>query len=129
MSETLEQAILEDKLAVSLARAVAAANKKARAEGVDAKASILSSAEHRQGDEICWRVTYGPRDYIRTRGGDLIIDVGVTDGRVREFFAASRPFFQAVTRDWDQDRCRARLAHSEDYPQKFNEIGRRVAES
>jgi hypothetical protein len=74
---------LEDELAMSLARALAAANNRARREGVELKQSLVTAAEHTAADEVCWRISYGPRDYLRRRGGDLIVDVGIEDERVR----------------------------------------------
>jgi len=74
---------LEDELAVSLARAVAAANARARHEGVEIKRSLVTAAEHAGEGEVCWRISYGPRDYIHRRGGDVVIDVGLEDGQVR----------------------------------------------
>jgi len=78
-----DRAVLEDELAMSLARAMAAANDRARREGVELKRSLVTAAEHGAPDEVCWRFSYGPRDYVRRRGGDLIIDVGIDDGQVR----------------------------------------------
>jgi len=83
MQHTLDKAVLEDELAVSLARAVAMANERARREGVVLKESLVTAAEHTGPGELCWRISYGPRDYVRRRGGDLIIEVGLDDGQVR----------------------------------------------
>jgi hypothetical protein len=83
MPQTLDKAVLEDELALSLARAVAAANVRARREGVELKQSLVSAAEHAGADEVCWRISYGPREYIRRRGGDVIIEVGLHDAQVR----------------------------------------------
>src|SRR6185369_3782882 len=91
MSQTLDKAVLEDELAVSLARAVAAANDRARREGVELKQSLLTAAEHSCADGICWRISYGPRDYVRRRGGDLIIEVGIDDGQVRRVLRGQQP--------------------------------------
>lgn len=83
MPQTLDKAVLEDELAVSLARAVAAANIRARREGVELKQSLVTAAEHAGSGEVCWRISYGPREYIQRRGGDVIIEVGINDGQVR----------------------------------------------
>lgn len=83
MPQSLDKTVLEDELAVSLARAVAAANARARGEGVEINSSLVTAAEHTSGGEVYWRITYGPRDYIHRRGGDVVIDVGVQDGQVR----------------------------------------------
>ena len=83
MPHTLDKAVLEDELAMSLARAMAAANDRARREGVELKQSLVTAAECASVNEVCWRFSYGPRDYLNRRGGDLIIDVGIADGQVR----------------------------------------------
>ena len=83
MPQTLDRSVLEDALAVSLARAVAAANDRARREGVELKQSLVTAAEHMSAGEPCWHISYGPRDYVRRRGGDLIIEVGLDDAKVR----------------------------------------------
>ena len=83
MPHILEKAVLEDELAVSLARAVAAANERARQEGVALNQSLVTAAEYSNAGEICWRISYGPRNYVGRRGGDLIIDVGFDDAQVR----------------------------------------------
>ena len=83
MPELLDKAVLEDELAVSLARGVAAANERARREGLDLNRSLLSATEYVETGEICWRISYIPRDYLQRRGGDLIIEVGRRDAQVR----------------------------------------------
>jgi hypothetical protein len=83
MPHTLDKSVLDDELAMSLARAMAAANDRARREGVELKQSLVTAAEHAGRDEPCWRFSYGARDFVRRRGGDLIIDVGLDDGQIR----------------------------------------------
>ena len=83
MPQTLDKTVLEDELAVSLARAVAAANARARRERVEIRRSLVIAAEHASANEVCWRITYGPRDYAHRQGGDVIIDLGLEDGRVQ----------------------------------------------
>ncbi len=83
MPQALDKTVLEDELAVSLARAVAAANARARREGVEIDRSLVMAAEHATAGGVCWRISYGPRDYVHRRGGDVIIDVGLEDGRVQ----------------------------------------------
>jgi len=83
MAATLEKEVLEDELAVSLARAVAAANERARREGIEVKASLVTVTEYPGQDYTCWRINYGPRDYRGRRGGDLIVEVGLNDGQVK----------------------------------------------
>jgi hypothetical protein len=83
MPQILDKTVLEDELAVSLARALAAANVRARREGVEISGSLVTAAEHTGTGGPCWRISYGPRDYIHRRGGDVVIDVGLEDGQVR----------------------------------------------
>jgi len=83
MPAILEQQVLEDELAVSLARAVAAANERARQEGIDLKESIVTVNEQSNESHPCWRINYGPRRYVGRRGGDLIIDVGIGDAQIK----------------------------------------------
>ncbi len=79
---TLTGDVLQDDLAVSLARVLAAANKRARELGVDALQSIITISQHFD-DGMFWRVNYGPKDYIGRRGGDLIVDVDGGDASIK----------------------------------------------
>jgi hypothetical protein len=83
MSVTLTTDVLQDDLALSLARVLAAANKRAREAGVDVAQSVITisqSFEH----GLRWRVNYGPKDYIGRRGGDLIVEVEANDANVTQ---------------------------------------------
>lgn len=83
MSVTLTTDVLQDDLALSLARVLAAANKRAREAGVDVARSVITisqSFEH----GLRWRVNYGPKDYIGRRGGDLIVEVEANDANVTQ---------------------------------------------
>lgn len=82
MAAVLSSDVLQDNLAVSLARVIAAANKRASELGVDALQSIITVTQMTNG-EACWRVNYGPKDYIGQRGGDLIVDVDALDATVK----------------------------------------------
>ncbi len=83
MSTTLATDVLEDDLAISLARVLAAANKRARAAGVDVARSIITiSQSFEHGGR--WRVNYGPKEYIGRRGGDLIVEVEASDASVTQ---------------------------------------------
>lgn len=83
MPQTLDSAVLEDAQAVSLARALTAANHRARQEGVEPEQRLISAVEHADRGKGCWRISYGPRDYVLRRGGDLVIDVDFDDGQIR----------------------------------------------
>lgn len=78
MSAVLTAEVLQDELAISLARIVAAANKSARDEGVNIAESLVTITQISNGD-LYWRVNYGVKDYINQRGGDVIIDVEASD--------------------------------------------------
>jgi len=83
MSNHFEKDILQDELAISVARAVAAANKHATEMGMDVRQSIVTVTQTTDGDPG-WRVNYGPKDYIGRRGGDLIVDVRATDISIKQ---------------------------------------------
>lgn len=83
MALPLSAEVLQDDLAVSLARAVAAANKRAREIGVDVLQSLISITEQIIDDCSVWRVNYGPKDYVNQRGGDVLIEVDMHDGTVK----------------------------------------------
>jgi hypothetical protein len=84
MSATLDAAVLQDDIAVSLARAVSAANRHATHLGVDVRASHLTVSEQTAAGNAVWRISYGPKDPVGRRGGDLIIDVDSRDGSIRQ---------------------------------------------
>ena len=80
---TLSADVLQDDMAVMLARVMAAANKRARELGVDALQSFITITQQ-VDDGLFWRVNYGPRDYMNRRGGDLMIDVDGDDMKIRQ---------------------------------------------
>jgi len=81
---TLTAEVLQDHVAVSLARTMATANKRARELGVDVIQSLITITQHISNDTLLWRVNYGPRDYVGRRGGDLIIEVDPLDASIRQ---------------------------------------------
>jgi hypothetical protein len=83
MGATLNADVLEDDLAVSLARVVAAANKRARALNIDVTRSLITITQVIE-DGLSWRINYGPKDYIGRRGGDLVIEVDASDASVKK---------------------------------------------
>ncbi len=83
MALPLSAEVLQDDLAVSLARAVATANKRAREIGVDVLQSLISITEQIIDGCSVWRVNYGPKDYVNQRGGDVLIEVDMHDGTVK----------------------------------------------
>lgn len=83
MPATLTTDILQDELAVSLARVLAAANKRAREAGVDVARSVITiSQSFTHG--LRWCVNYGPKDYVGRRGGDLIVEVDASDASITQ---------------------------------------------
>ncbi len=82
MATALTTDVLQDDLAVSLARVMAAANKRARELGVDVVESIITITQIFDGG-LRWRINYGPKDYVGRRGGDLIIEVDANDASIR----------------------------------------------
>jgi hypothetical protein len=75
MASNLTADDLQDPLAVSLARVIAAANRSARDAGVDPSDALINITQLLVDGELMWRVNYGPRDYVGRRGGDVIVDV------------------------------------------------------
>jgi len=75
MAMTLTADVLQDELAVSLARALAVANKRARELGIDVSGSLITITQYALNGQLLWRINYGPKDYVGRRGGDLIIEV------------------------------------------------------
>jgi hypothetical protein len=73
-SPALEE-IQRDALALAVAQALAVANATAATKGVNPAASMVTISEEWAPAGRRWRIHYGPRDYLRRRGGDLIIVV------------------------------------------------------
>lgn len=71
---TLED-MQQDRLVMSVARALAIANEAALVQGTDPAKSLVTITEESTATGPIWRITYGPRDYVNIRGGDLIVFV------------------------------------------------------
>lgn len=84
MAATLTAEALQDELAISLACALAAANKKAQEVGVDVEQSLVSITQDTTPSTTLWRINYSPKDYIGRRGGDLIIEVDSLDASIKQ---------------------------------------------
>ncbi len=82
MDATLSTDVLQDDVAVSLARVVAAANRRARDLNVDVLQSLITITQVIDSGSR-WRINYGPKDYLSRRGGDLMIEVDATDASVK----------------------------------------------
>ena len=83
MAAVLTNEVLQDDMAVSLARVMAAANRRARELGIDVLQSLITITQMVE-DGPRWRINYGPKDYIGTRGGDLIIEVDARDVSIKQ---------------------------------------------
>lgn len=84
MAATLTTDVLQDDIAVSLARVIAVANKHARELGVDVLQSLITITQRSLEGDLVWRVSYGAKDYISRRGGDLIIEIAASDARIKQ---------------------------------------------
>ena len=84
MATTLTADVLQDDLAVSLARVLAAANKKARESGVDVLQSLITITQRSVNGGLIWRINYGPKDYVGRRGGDLMVEVDPNDASIKQ---------------------------------------------
>lgn len=82
MVETTTAEVFEDDIAVSLARSMAAANKRARELGIDVLQTLITITQQSFSGSRLWRINYGPKDYIGRRGGDLIIEVDSRDANI-----------------------------------------------
>jgi hypothetical protein len=83
MSTTLPSNVLQDDLAVSLARVLAAANKRARESGIDVEESLITVTQDSKNG-FHWRINYGPKAYIGRRGGDFLVEVDARDATVTQ---------------------------------------------
>jgi hypothetical protein len=83
MSVALSPDVLQDDVAVTIARVIASANKRARELNVDVMQSIISLTQHSQDGSWVWRVNYGAKDYISRRGGDLMVEVNPEDASIQ----------------------------------------------
>ncbi len=81
MATVLDSNVLDDDLAMSLARVVAAANRRAHELGIDATQSQITITQIVAGVPR-WRINYGPRDYLAQRGGDLIVEADASDASI-----------------------------------------------
>lgn len=84
MATQLAPEVLRDDLAVSLARAMATANMKARDLGVNASESLVSVTQQDLNGNTVWRINYGAKDYVNRRGGDLLIDVDTETAEIKQ---------------------------------------------
>ena len=84
MAATLTPDIVHDDIAMSVARVIAAANRRARELGVDVAQSLITITQRSLDGGLVWRVSYGPKDYISRRGGDLILDIEPGDMSIKQ---------------------------------------------
>ena len=80
----LSNETLQDEIAVSVARVLASANRKAKELGVDARTSLITVSQHLAKGVWLWRVHYGARDYVGRRGGDLMIDIDPATANIKQ---------------------------------------------
>lgn len=83
MATTLSTEILQDNIAMSLARAMAVANKRADELGLDVDQSLISITQRGVNGGMVWRVNYGPKDYVGRRGGDLMVEVDTNNANIK----------------------------------------------
>ncbi len=84
MTIVLNKETLQDEIAVSVARILASANRKAKELGVDVKESLITGSQHLSNGVWLWRVHYGAKDYIGRRGGDLMIDIDGANADIKQ---------------------------------------------
>lgn len=83
MDVTLTADVLQDDLAVSLARMLTAANRRARESGIDVLQSLITITQCSTNGDSIWRINYGPRNYVGRRGGDVTIEVDPSDASIK----------------------------------------------
>jgi hypothetical protein len=84
MAAPLTADVLQDDIASSLARAMAAANRRARELDVNVSQTLITITQRDLDGGSVWRINYGPRDYIGRRGGDLMIEVDPGDASIKQ---------------------------------------------
>jgi hypothetical protein len=84
MASSVIDAIQQDPVALSLATAIKVANETAVREGLDVAAALITVTEETAPPDRSWRVHYGPRDYVRRRGGDLTVLVDEQSASVQQ---------------------------------------------
>lgn len=72
----------QNEMTSSLVRAVDAATETARQAGIVPEERRLMISQIWRNDEAIWEIAFGPKDYLRKRGGDFIIEVRASDGTV-----------------------------------------------
>lgn len=84
MTTVLSNETLQDEIAVSVARVLASANRKAKELGVDVTEHLITVSQLLAKDVWLWRVHYGARDYVGRRGGDLMIDIDPANEDIKQ---------------------------------------------
>jgi hypothetical protein len=83
MPTALSAEVLEDNVAMSLARGIAAANRAAKEIGVDLPDSLVTITQV-SDEKPHWRINYGPKNYRNRRGGDVIVEVDAEDASIQK---------------------------------------------
>lgn len=81
-TDSLEE-MQQDRLVMSVARALALANEAALEQGTAPSNSLVTITEETSPAGRQWRIHYGPRDYVGRRGGDLIVLVDESSAAVQ----------------------------------------------
>jgi hypothetical protein len=82
VTATLTADVFQDELAMTLARVMAAANKRACESGVDLLHSLITITQRSFNGDWIWRINYSPKDYVGRRGGDFIVEVDPTNASI-----------------------------------------------
>jgi hypothetical protein len=82
MSTLTLEAMQQDNLVMSVARALALANEAALTHDKEPADSLVTIAEDTSSPTRLWRIHYSRRDYVNRRGGDLIVFVDESGGKV-----------------------------------------------
>jgi hypothetical protein len=82
MSSSVVEVTQRDPLALEIAAAIAIANPEVVARGKAPQDLRISVVKDVFEEKELWSVHYGPRNYVRTRGGSLTVYVDVDAGAV-----------------------------------------------
>lgn len=82
MTAPVLEMIQQDQLALSIARALAEANKAARTHGIEPEDSLVTITQEASSGGRRWCIHYGIRDCVGRRGGDLSVLVDECSGSV-----------------------------------------------
>ena len=83
MVKMMVDEFLVDEIAVSVGRAVGEANKLLPKLKVDPFLCVISITQYTLEKRPVWRIVYSPRERAKSDVGDVVIDVDMLDGAIK----------------------------------------------